>query len=218
MATSVTRNRAKKTENETRIQAINKRIILDAALEVFSSFGFRGSTLDQIAEKAGMSKPNLLYYYPRKQAIYVTVLEDTLEEWLLPFEQIDPHGDPFEELRKYITSKIEMAFKKPDASRLFANEIINGAPAIGSFLETHLKKLVVSKVGVINEWIAQGRIAPVDPYHLIFIIWSTTQHYADFSAQIHAVMGEKADSESFRKKAVETVADIILAGLYPAGQ
>lgn len=216
MATSVKRNRVKKTDSETRIQGMNKRIILDAALEVFSSYGFRGSTLDQISEKAGMSKPNLLYYYPSKQAIYVTVLENTLEEWLQPFEQLNPAGDPMQELRKYISSKLEMSFQKPEASRLFANEIINGAPAIGSFLETHLKKLVDSKVGVINEWIAQGRIAQVDPYHLIFMIWSTTQHYADFSAQINAVIGEKTDTKIFREKAAQTVANIILAGINPA--
>lgn len=216
MATSVKRNRVKKTHNETRIQGMNKRIILDAALEVFSSYGFRGSTLDQISEKAGMSKPNLLYYYPSKQAIYVTLLENTLEEWLQPFEQLNPAGDPMQELRKYISSKLEMSFQKPEASRLFANEIINGAPAIGSFLETHLKKLVDSKVGVINEWIAQGRIAQVDPYHLIFMIWSTTQHYADFSAQINAVIGERTDTKIFREKAAQTVANIILAGINPA--
>lgn len=216
MATSVKRNRVKKTDSETRIQGMNKRIILDAALEVFSSYGFRGSTLDQISEKAGMSKPNLLYYYPSKQAIYVTLLENTLEEWLQPFEQLNPAGDPMQELRKYISSKLEMSFQKPEASRLFANEIINGAPAIGSFLETHLKKLVDSKVGVINEWIAQGRIAQVDPYHLIFMIWSTTQHYADFSAQINAVIGERTDTKIFREKAAQTVANIILAGINPA--
>lgn len=216
MATSVKRNRVKKTDSETRIQGMNKRIILDAALEVFSSYGFRGSTLDQISEKAGMSKPNLLYYYPSKQAIYVTLLENTLEEWLQPFEQLNPAGDPMQELRKYISSKLEMSFQKPEASRLFANEIINGAPAIGSFLETHLKKLVDSKVGVIKEWIAQGRIAQVDPYHLIFMIWSTTQHYADFSAQINAVIGERTDTKIFREKAAQTVANIILAGINPA--
>ena len=123
-----------KSEGATRIQGINRRLILDAALEVFSAYGFRGSTVDQIAEKAGMSKPNLLYYFPRKQNIYVTVLEDTLATWLEPFEQIDPDGDPLDELRRYIAVKLEMSARKPEASRLFANEILHGAPAISNFL------------------------------------------------------------------------------------
>lgn len=122
-----------KAEGGTRIQSINRRLILDAALDVFSAYGFRGSTIDQIAEKAGMSKPNLLYYFPRKQNIYVTVLEDTLATWLEPFEDIDPDGDPLEELRRYIARKLEISASKPEASRLFANEILHGAPAIAGF-------------------------------------------------------------------------------------
>ncbi|MGU3574366.1 TetR family transcriptional regulator C-terminal domain-containing protein [Brucellaceae bacterium C25G] len=202
-------------ESETRIQAINRRIILDAALEVFSAFGFRGSTLDQIAEKAGMSKPNLLYYFPRKQHIYVTVLENTLVEWLSPFEDINPDGDPLEELKKYIVRKLEMSESKPEASRLFANEIMHGAPAIGTFLKTHLRQLVDGKAEVINRWIAEKRIAPVDPYHLIFTIWATTQHYADFNVQVRAIMGEKADASSFRDETAEAVVGIILNGIRP---
>ena len=109
MAMEVRRKRKKADEKVTRIQGINRRIILDAALEVFSAYGFRGSTVDQIAAKAGMSKPNLLYYFPRKQDIYVTVLEDTLEGWLKPLADLDPNGDPVEELRRYITAKLKMS-------------------------------------------------------------------------------------------------------------
>ena len=116
-------------DKTTRIQEANRRILLEAALDVFSTYGFRGTTIDQIAEKAGMSKPNLLYYFKRKQDIYVSVLEETLEEWLKPLHELDPQGDPVEELRRYITRKIEMSAQKPEASRLFANEILHGAPA-----------------------------------------------------------------------------------------
>jgi TetR/AcrR family transcriptional regulator len=120
-------------EKTTRIQEINRRLILDAALDVFSTYGFRGTTIDQIAERAGMSKPNLLYYFPRKQNIYVTLLEETLTEWLAPLAEIDAEGDPIEQLRKYITLKINMSETHPEASRLFANEVLHGAPAISDF-------------------------------------------------------------------------------------
>ena len=102
-------------EKTTRIQEINRRLILDAALDVFSTYGFRGTTIDQIAERAGMSEPNLLYYFPRKQNIYVTLLEETLTEWLAPLAEIDaPEGDPIEQLRKYITLKINMSETHPE--------------------------------------------------------------------------------------------------------
>ncbi len=204
-----------RSEGATRIQGINRRLILDAALEVFSAYGFRGSTVDQIAEKAGMSKPNLLYYFPRKQNIYVTVLEDTLASWLEPFEHIDPDGDPLEELRCYIRLKLEMSAKKPEASRLFANEILHGAPAISDFLKGHLKQLVDEKAAVIHRWIAEKRLAPVDPYHLIFTIWAVTQHYSDFSVQVAAVLGRRSEEAGFYDETARAVSAIILDGIRP---
>ncbi len=207
-----------KSEGATRIQGINRRLILDAALEVFSAYGFRGSTVDQIAEKAGMSKPNLLYYFPRKQNIYVTVLEDTLATWLEPFEHINPDGDPLEDLRRYIAVKLEMSAKKPEASRLFANEILHGAPAISDFLKGHLKQLVDEKAAVIHRWIAEKRLAPVDPYHLIFTIWAVTQHYSDFSVQVGAVLGRRSEEAGFYDETAKAVSAIILDGIRPRNE
>lgn len=215
MAMEVRRKRKKADEKVTRIQGINRRIILDAALEVFSAYGFRGSTVDQIAAKAGMSKPNLLYYFPRKQDIYVTVLEDTLEGWLKPLADLDPNGDPVEELRRYITAKLKMSAENPEASRLFANEILHGAPAISEFLKSHLRSLVEEKAAVIRHWVGEGRLAPVDPYHLIFVIWATTQHYADFDVQIRAVLGSQVNRPGYWDQTAQAVLTIILNGIKP---
>ncbi|MBN9044572.1 MAG: TetR/AcrR family transcriptional regulator [Rhizobiales bacterium] len=207
-----------RTEGATRIQGLNRRLILDAALEIFSAYGFRGSTIDQIAERAGMSKPNLLYYFPNKQSIYVAALEDTLAAWMEPFEHIDPDGDPLEELRRYIAVKLKMSASRPEASRLFANEILHGAPAISDFLKGRLKKQVDEKAAVIRRWIADKRLAPVDPYHLIFSIWAVTQHYSDFSVQVSAILGERADAADFYDEAARAVSAIILNGVRPREQ
>ncbi|MDF1778308.1 MAG: TetR family transcriptional regulator C-terminal domain-containing protein [Rhizobiaceae bacterium] len=200
---------------QTRIQGINRSIILDAALEVFSAYGFRGSTIDQIAEKAGMSKPNLLYYFPRKDDIYVTVLEKTLEDWLAPFKDIDPAGDPVAELRKYTIQKLKMSAQQPERSQLFANEILHGAPSIQKFLKSNLKRLVDEKADVIADWIAAGKLAPVDPYHLIFMIWATTQHYADFDVQVRAILPEETAKADFFDKAADSILTILLNGIMP---
>ncbi|MBC8130355.1 MAG: TetR family transcriptional regulator C-terminal domain-containing protein [Rhizobiaceae bacterium] len=199
----------------TRIQAINRGIIIEAALDVFSIHGFRGSTVDQIARRAGMSKPNLLYYFRRKQDIYAAVLELTLAEWLAPLEALDPAGDPIEELRRYISKKLDLAAEKPAASRLFANEILAGAPAIGSFLNTRLRALVQEKAAVIRTWVGEGRLAPIDPYHLLFTIWATTQHYADFDIQIRAILGDQVGKPGFREQTAQAVLSIVLNGIRP---
>ncbi|MEX2319058.1 MAG: TetR family transcriptional regulator C-terminal domain-containing protein, partial [Bauldia sp.] len=181
--------RAGKTRKRTRIQAENEERILDAALEIFSSYGFRGATVDQIAAVAGMTKPNLLYYFRRKKDIYLAVLNRTHEMWLQPLEALDPDGDPVDEITRYIDRKLEMSRDSPTASRLFAMEIMQGAPVLGPVLSGRLKTLVDEKSAVIRRWIDQGRIAPIDPHHLIFTIWATTEHYADFDVQIRAILG-----------------------------
>ena len=197
---------------KTRIQTQNEELILDAALEVFSSHGFRGSTVDQIAAKCGLSKPNLLYYFRRKEDIYTAVLERTLADWLEPLRALDATGDPVSELSRYISEKMRMSRERPEASRLFANEILHGAPAIGKFLKGPLRALVEEKAAVIRGWVAQGRLNAIDPHHLIFAIWATTQHYADFEVQVRAVLGNGEDRMA---AAEQTLLTLIMSGLKP---
>lgn len=178
----------------TRIQQKNQAAIMAAGLEVFSQYGFRGSTLDQVAEAAGLSKPNLLYYFKSKDAIYTALLSRLLENWLEPLHQMNDAGDPVEELLGYANRKLAMSRDFPRESRLFANEILQGAPRIKDVLAGELRDLVTAKATVIEGWIADGKIKPVDPVHLIFSIWSLTQHYADFDVQVRSILG---DSDPF---------------------
>jgi TetR/AcrR family transcriptional regulator len=177
----------------TRIQARNHETILDAALEVFAAQGFRGATLDQIAEVAGLSKPNLLYYFPSKEAIHQALLADLLDVWLDPLREMDASGDPVEELMGYVRRKLDLARDYPRESRLFANEMLQGAPRMREVIEGDLRALVRDKAQVLRQWMDQGRIARVHPVHLIFSIWALTQHYADFDVQVRAVLGPDED-------------------------
>lgn len=201
-----------RTTRKTRIQTLNEGIILDAALEVFSAFGFRGTTVDQIATKCGLSKPNLLYYFRRKEDIYTAVLERTVADWLEPLAAIDPEGDPIAELTRYVSAKLRMSRERPEASRLFANEVLHGAGAIAKFLKGPLKDLVDDKAAVIAGWMRAGKLTRVDPHHLIFAVWATTQHYADFDVQVRAVLGDRKDH---MKEAEQTLLALLTDGLRP---
>ena len=175
---------------KTRIQKRNTSAILDAALQVFSLQGFRGATLDEIAQTAGLSKPNLLYYFPSKEAIHIELLSGLMDTWLDPLRTLDPGGDPIEEIVGYMLRKLEMLRDLPRESRLFANEIVQGAPRIIDQIEGELRDLVDEKAAVIQGWIDDGNLAILDPHHLLFSIWSTTQHYADFDVQIRGILQE----------------------------
>jgi TetR/AcrR family transcriptional regulator len=178
---------------QTRIQQKNHEVILDAALDVFSQHGFRGATLDQIADGAELSKPNLLYYFASKEAIHQALLGQLLDTWLDPLRDLDPEGDPIAEILAYVRRKLELARDFPRESRLFANEILQGAPRIIDEITGDLKTLVDQKAAILTAWMDQGRIARLPPVHLIFSIWSLTQHYADFDVQVRGVLGPGHD-------------------------
>jgi TetR/AcrR family transcriptional regulator len=202
-------------KRRTRIQTEKRELILEAALEVFSTHGFRGSTIDQIAEAAGMSKPNLLYYFHRKEDIHEALIQRLLKTWLAPLRELSETGDPIAELRGYIRRKLEMARDYPRESRLFANEILQGAPRIMPLLEGELKTLVDEKAAVITGWMRAGRIATTDPRHLIFSIWATTQHYADFDVQVRAVLGPERGGEGHFEDAARFLEQLYIGGLNP---
>jgi len=182
------------TKPRTRIQERNRRAILDAALDVFSTEGFRGATLDQIAREAGLSKPNLLYYFPSKEAIYTELLTTMVETWLNPLRELKPDGDPVAEIVDYVRRKLQLSRDFPRESRLFANEIVQGAPRIMTFIESDLRRVLDAEVAVVQGWAESGRIACNDPKHMIFSIWATTQHYADFDVQVRALVNSKEDN------------------------
>lgn len=204
-----------KARPRTRIQREKQDVILDAALNVFSLHGFRGATIDQIAEAAGMSKPNLLYYFSSKEEIHRRLLTSMLDLWLDPLRELDAAGDPIPEIRSYIRRKLEMARDFPRESRLFANEMLQGAPHAIDVLEGELKALVDDKAKVIESWMAAGKINRTDPYHLIFSIWATTQHYADFDVQVRAVLGKDRGGEGRFEDAARYLENLFMDGLRP---
>ncbi|MEO6395261.1 MAG: TetR family transcriptional regulator C-terminal domain-containing protein [Devosia sp.] len=202
---------------KTRIQREKQDVILEAALTIFSLHGFRGATIDQIAEAAGMSKPNLLYYFPSKEAMHRRLMTGMLDLWLDPLRALDNEGDAIAELRSYLRRKIEMARDFPRESRLFANEMLQGAPHAIDVLEGELKQLVDEKAQLIESWMDAGKINRTDPYHLIFSIWATTQHYADFDVQVRAVLGKDRGGEGRYEDAARFLENLFMDGLRPKG-
>jgi TetR/AcrR family transcriptional regulator len=196
---------------KTRIQIRNSETILEAALDVFSAHGFRGATLDQIAEVAGLSKPNLLYYFPSKEAIHRALLTRLLSTWLDPLRDMDAAGEPVAEVMGYVRRKLELSRDYPRESRLFAIEILQGAPRMREAIEGELTALVAEKAVVLQRWMDEGRIARLDPVHLVFSIWALTQHYADFDVQVRTVLGEGHDPYAEAGAFLETLYARLLA-------
>lgn len=190
-----------------------KALIMNAALIVFSQEGLNGARMEQIAEEAHISKSNIFYYFQSKDVLYIAVLEMVLNEWLSPLGVIDAAQDPRMALTTYIEKKYEISKKSPAASRLYALEIMQGAPHLMVVLKGPLKRLVREKVSVIDGWIADEKIKSVSAIHLIFHIWAITQHYSDFSQQIEAVCHHSLRNKKFANDALRTSIQLLVDSL-----
>ncbi len=204
-------NSAGHSQAVCRRQALQTRI-LAAAERVFAGAGFAGATMAAIALAAGLPKANLHYYFGSKQELYRTVLAETLKDWLEPTHVLTPEADPKTAIEAYIRAKMALSIARPHASRVFANELLHGAPVIKPLLQTDLRELVQAKAAVIAQWIAAGRMAPVDPIHLFFTLWAATQTYADFEVQVCAVLGQPALTDLAQARATEHVVALLLRG------
>lgn len=197
----------------SRIQIRNEEAILKAARTVFAQSGFRGATLERIAELADMSQPNLHHYFKTKSDLYTAVLGRTLDIWLQPLESFDPHGDPREEITRYIEAKLELSRREPDASRVFAYEMLDGGSFLRKDVQTRVKQHADHFAATLTRWAGEGKIRPVDPHHLLFLIWASTQHYADFAPQVRFLSGESRLSKACFQRIRDSLCGIVLNGI-----
>jgi TetR/AcrR family transcriptional regulator len=189
--------------------------IMDAALDVFSRYGLHGTSLDKVASQADVSKTNLLYYFASKEDLYLNVLRQLMDIWLRPLQEFHIEQDPVEAIGAYLQVKLELSRDHPAESRLFCLEMIQGAPLLLNELSSSLRDTVESRVAVINAWIEAGKLAPIEPHHLIFSLWATTQHYADFRVQVEAVAGHTLDDPDFFAETLANLKMLVLQGICP---
>ena len=187
--------------------------ILAGAVRVFAEFGYEGASIAAVADNAGLSKQNLMYYFPTKQALYQRVLDDVLDEWLARMDALaDPTGKPRDMLRAYVQAKLRFSREQPFASRVYAMEVISGAPLYGEQIRASVVPLMRKDIDVFERWINEGRIGHVNATHLLFAIWAMTQSYADFGAQMALVLNRKLTRRDF-DDAEEMIVNMVLSAV-----
>jgi len=202
-----------KQQNKSKPRRKNEEAILTAAEEVFAELGFAGATTNLIAQRAGIPKANLHYYFPTKEELYRKIIEKIFTTWLQAAETFDDCDDPTDALTRYLRAKMNIAREHPLGSKIWAREIMQGAPRIQDFLEKELTDWTASRVKIIERWIAEKKIDPVNPNYLLYMIWSATQHYADFEHQINALNNDDRLSDKQFEEALQTITTVILRGI-----
>ena len=195
------------------IRKENVAKILVAAETVFAEKGFKGASVDLIAKRAGVPKPNVYYYFGNKEDLYRTVVEDICSIWLKAADTFDDIDDPVSAFRHYVASKMDLARNRPHGSRLWAIEMASGAPFIQEYLSNTVKPWLESREKVIERWVQEGRLKPVKARYLFYMIWATTQHYADFEAQMIVMNEGDLLNENQFEEAKETVTNLVLKSL-----
>lgn len=195
------------------IREQNERLILQAAEKVFAEAGFGGATMQLIADMAGLPKANLHYYFATKEDLYRRVVQEIFEIWLHAADVMDDATGPAQGIAAYIDAKMEISRSHPHGSKVWASEVMHGAPVIQDYLETTLRDWTENRVAVIDRWIAEGRMAPVNGRHLLYMLWATTQHYADFGHQIETLNGGKPLTDRQWAEAKASVTAIVLRGI-----
>jgi TetR/AcrR family transcriptional regulator len=195
-----------------KIRIDNEKAILVAAEREFASRGFNGASMNRIALGAGVPRTNVHYYFKNKEELYAKVLTDVIQMWDNSFNQISSEDDPAEALEAYIRAKVAYSRTNPLASKIFASEILHGAPVLSSYLKKDYRDWLRGKAGIIDSWIAQGKMDPVDPFYLIFMIWASTQHYADFEVQVKTVLGKARLTARDFEVVANNLTHIILKG------
>lgn len=201
------------TKKAGRIRQQNEAKIIQAAEIEFAQNGYKGTSLNAVADRAELPKSNILYYFKSKIGLYGAVLADILEMWNQAFNEASVEDDPAETLGKYIEAKVHYSQSHPLASRIFAMEIIQGAPHLEKYLAQDLRAWVEDRAQVLQAWMDAGKMTSVNPYHLIFLIWGSTQHYADFATQIEWALGSDGLQDEDYQSAIATIKQIILGGL-----
>lgn len=206
-----------KPSRRTDIRRENERLILEAAEKVFAEAGFGGATMQLIADMAGLPKANLHYYFATKEDLYRRVVGNIFDIWLHAADSFDTAADPETGIGAYIEAKMRISRDHPFGSKVWASEVMHGAPVIQDYLEGTLRQWTEGRVKAIQRWIDEGRMAPIDPRHLLYMIWATTQHYADFGHQIETLNGGRSFNDRQWKAATESVKAIILRGIGVTG-
>ena len=187
--------------------------ILDAAEFVFGHFGFRGTTTALIAKKASIAKPHIYYYFEDKEDLYRAVLERAMNMWARDLQTLNMESNIETIIRNYIEKKIDFSREHPHLSRIYANEIVSGAPFIANFIETISTPLLLEKVKTIDEWATAGAIRPISAIDLFFCIWAMTQSYADFATQMAIMKKKKALEPADYDAAKATIVQLVFGGL-----
>jgi TetR/AcrR family transcriptional regulator len=189
--------------------------ILIEAEHQFARFGFEGVSLDSIAAALDLSRQNLLYHWPSKEELYRAVLNSVMGEWMASMSAVAEADEPEAAIQAYVQVKLRFSRERPSGNAVFTREIMAGAPRYQDVLKAQVMPLLHADLARFERWASEGRVRRLDFIHLMFLIWSSTQAYADLGPQFALYMGKPALDEEDFERARELITSLIWHSLKP---
>jgi len=198
--------------------------ILKAAMEVFIEKGRHGARMQEIADRAGINKALLHYYFRSKENLYQRIFEDIFFRNITALISILSKELSIKEyLRTFISEYIETLRRNPRLPMFIMNEFREG----GDTVKTVLAKLLdneqltpASYISVITRAIEQGEMKPLDPLQLISTLIGSCLFFFVAEPMLHHLFQLDADfdREAFIEERKEAIFNTIAYGVFPGGK
>lgn len=153
-----------------------EKLILDAAMKVFTQRGFDGARTEDIAKEAGINRALLHYYYRDKQTMFNMIFEERFKEFFGGIFKIFGSDNPIlEKIRLLIDHEISMLLKHPDLARFIITEVANKPERLieqGQKLGINPRVFIESFEEQLAAEIKAGTIKPIAARQLLMNIMS----------------------------------------------
>jgi TetR/AcrR family transcriptional regulator len=164
-----------RTAKQEILRSFMETTIAQAAKEVFAERGYQRATLEEIAQRAGMSKATIYLYYRNKDDLFLHVVEELVNTVMAATAQEAATAKPpLEKLYGMVRGKVEFYEQEREFFRIYLNEkqgleVAPKDPHKKALREMYLQD-VQTLAGVVQEGVDAGMLRPMDSRRLAFFL------------------------------------------------
>ncbi|HET9206165.1 MAG TPA: TetR family transcriptional regulator [Burkholderiaceae bacterium] len=195
----------------------SQRDILSAALQEFAEFGLGGARMDRIAERAGVNKRLIYYYFEHKESLFTAVLEHAYENIRGEERQLNlSQVEPIEAIRRLIAFTWDYYIAHPEFLTLLNSENLHRARHLkqSSKAQSLNSPLIESLAGVLDRGVRSSVFrAGVDPVQLYISIAGLAYFYLSNVHTLSTIFGRELLGAKARVERLSHMSDLVLGYL-----
>jgi TetR/AcrR family transcriptional regulator len=146
-----------------------RRAILQAAEPLFAERGFASTRLEDVAERVGIRRASLVYYFKNKSELYREVLNGVFTELLHRHERaLGNPGSLAERVERSVNVWVDYVVERPSVMRLMLREVADGKrSSVPEALATHMAPVFAELIKTIQQGQSDGEMRAIDPMHFL---------------------------------------------------